>query len=262
MTTNIQATTIRPGILVGLRTSVSGNVKYAKKVIDAGRTTETGEHIAEWETIRTIADRGEHDRAVKVRSEARACLTKICVQSAFGLLCPEADSPDLVVAIAKAKAICAEFNKTSTVTTVSFNAIMGRVAQDDVEAVKAINAEVRDLLSDMEEGFKNLDVAAVREASAKAKQLGNMLSPTAQAKVNVAIEAARETAKRMVKAGEQMAAEVDASTIRKLKETRSEFLDMDGEQEVATPASTGRTVDLESSAPATPAAAARQPELV
>jgi hypothetical protein len=263
MTSNIPATTIRPGILVALRTSVTGNVKYAKRVIEAGRTTETGEHVAEWETIRTIADRDEHDRAVKVRSEARGFLTKVCIASAFGLLCPEADSPDLLDAIAKAKALCAEFNKTSTVTTVSFNALMGRVAQDDVEAVKAISAEVRDLLSDMKEGVERLDVDRIRKAALEATQIGQMLTPEAQGRLQVAIAAARQTAKDIVRAGETAAIEIDRSTIRKLTEARTTFLDLDGEREAPAPVVTGRGVDLTSDEPApAPVAAGRKVELV
>jgi len=245
MTTNVTATTIRPGILVALRTSVTGNVKYAKRVIEAGRTTEEGVHVAEWETTRTIIDRAEHERAVKVRSEARGYLTKVCIASAFGLLCPEADSPDLLAALAKAKALCAEFNKTSTVTTVSFNALMGRVAQDDVEAIKAISAEVRDLLSDMEEGVRNLDVERIRKAATEATQIGQMLSPDAQARLQVAIAAARGTAKEIVKAGEQAAVEIDRATLRKLTEARTAFLDLDDAVAVDQPAAlTGRGVDL------------------
>ena len=271
MTSNIQATTIRPGILVGLRTSVTGNVKYSKRVIEAGRTTEEGVHIAEWETVRTIADRGEHDRAVKVRSEARAFLTKICIQSPFGLLCPEADSADLVEALAKAKALCADFNRESKVTTVSFNALMGRVAQDDVEAVKAISAEVRNLLSDMKAGVENIDVEMIRKAANEATQIGQMLSVEAQGRLQVAVTAARQTAKEIAatikKSGEQAAIEIDRSTIRKLTEARTTFLDLDGERELVAPAAIGRGVDFapggdgEQSA-AAPDAPARKLELV
>lgn len=249
MTNNIQATTIRPGILVALRTSVTGNVKYAKRVINAGTVNpETGEHVAEWETIRTIVDRDEHDRAVKVRSEARTCLTKVCVSSAFGLLCPEADSPDLVLAIAKAKRLCADFNVSSKVTTVSFNALMGRVAQDDVEAIKAINAEVRDLISDMKDGIENIDAASIRIAASKLKQLIPMLAPDAQARANPAIEVARAFATKVVAAGETAGFTIDQRTLRTLAEARTAFLDLEGGADVATPAAVGaRAVDLDPS---------------
>ncbi len=39
-----------------------------------------------------------------------------------------------------------EFNATARLTRLYVNVIAGRIAPDDVEAVKAINSEVRDLL--------------------------------------------------------------------------------------------------------------------
>lgn len=254
MTSNVVASTIRPGIIVAIRTSVYGAVKYTKRVIESGKTTESGEHVAQWETVRTITNKDEHEKGVKVRSEARSLLAKVCVQTPFGLLCPEVDGPDLLEALAKAKALCADFNKDSTVTTVSFNALMGRVAQDDVEAIKAINAEVRDLLAEMSDGVKNFDVERIRKAALDATQIGQMLSPDAQARLQIAVDAARKTATSVKAAGETAALEIDRITIRKLTEARVTFLDMDGEADVQTPVTTGRAVDLD-------AAPVREPEL-
>jgi hypothetical protein len=215
-----------------------------KKDLETVRIIESGEHVAKWETERTISDPVEHARAVKVRSDARGLIVKCCVPTAFGPICPEVDAPDLEAAIAKARKLCDDFNSTAEVTRVKFYIMTGRVASDDLEAVKAINGEVRDLLSDMKEGVENLDVKIIRDAAAKAKSIGAMLTPEAQARIDVAIKAAREVATKIVSAGETAAVEIDRRTIRTLTEARTAFLDLDGADEIAQPAAHGRALDL------------------
>jgi hypothetical protein len=246
MTTNIPANqTLRPGLLVALSTSIRGNVTYVKKDLETGKIIESGEEVARWETERTIADPVEHERAVKARSKARSIISSVCIQTAFGLLCPEVDAPDLDKAISDARKVVDEFNGDAKVSRIRFFVVTGRVAADDVEAVKAINAEVRDLLDDMKGGIEKLDVEVVRAAANKAKEVGGMLTPDAQARITVAIEAARSAAKKIAAAGETAAVEIDRRTIRALTEARTAFLDLDGERELASPAATGRSVDLE-----------------
>ena len=127
---------------------------------------------------------------------------------------------------------------------VSVYVITGRVAPDDVEAVKAISSEVRDLLEAMETGLKNLDVKAVRDAAGRAKSIGNMLSPAAQERITVAIEAARTSARKLVQAGEQVAQQIDLETIKKITEQRLSFLDLDDQRDVAAPEHAGLALDL------------------
>lgn len=253
--TNIQTSTLRPGLLVSLKTSIVGNVRYAKQTIEAEYLTDDGAQEARWETQRTIADPVEHEAAKKARARARSLITGVCANSAFGLICPEIDAPNLDAAVAEARKIADEFNATAKLSRVYVYVITGRIAPDDVEAVKAINSEIRDLLSDMESGISRMDVKAIREAASRAKSMGAMLSPTAAARVQIAIETARSTAKKIVAAGEGAAQEVDAVAMRKLAETRTAFLDLDPAKEIATPATEGRAVDLMPSAPIKSAAA-------
>lgn len=230
--------TIRPGLLVSLKTSVMGNVRYQRRDL----ITEAGH--AKWETDRMIADPVEHEAACKVRNTARSLISKVCIGSAFGLLCPEADSDKLEAAIKEARKMTEAFNETAALSRVSVYAITGKVASDDVEAVKSITSEVRDLLETMEEGLKNLDVKKIRQAASDAKEVGNMLTPEAAARVQIAIDAARTSARQIVKAGEQAAAEVDLATIRRITECRTSFLDLDEVTEVARPVEVARAVDL------------------
>src|SRR5262245_41392298 len=94
--------TLRPGIMVSLSTSCTGNVKYFREDI-----TDTRER-SEWNTTRTIADPDEYDRAKKVQSKARNTVERLCVKSKFAKLCPQRDADLLEAAISEARAMCDE----------------------------------------------------------------------------------------------------------------------------------------------------------
>lgn len=219
--------TLRPGLLVSLKTSTRGNVSYDKQDLEHKRNAKTD--FTKWQTGRTIADVKEFERAKKTMSAATLPIRQICVWSAHGWLCPEADRDDLDAAVRECRRIISEFNETAKITRLDVYVMVGRVAADDVEAVRSINKEVRDLMESMESGLKNLDVKTVRDAANKAKQLGQMLSPDAQGRVATAIGLARTAARKIVKAGDEAAMEIDRRAIRKITEQRTTFLDMDDE---------------------------------
>jgi hypothetical protein len=243
----LQISTLRPGLLVSLRTSLKGNCSYYKQILQPETITEFGAEQARWETTRTISDPIEHAAAKKAREKAGTIIRSICARSDFGLLCPEANADKLTAAIAEAREIADKFNETAKLTKIGIYVITGRVAPDDVEAVRAINAEVRELMESMQTGLKNLDVKVVREAANKARGLAQMLSPEAQERVKVAIDTARDVARKIVKAGEVASYEIDNAAIAKINEQRTAFLDIgdtDG-NEVATPTHEGRAVDFD-----------------
>lgn len=258
-------TTIRPGLLVAVKTSIKGNVSYKKSPTEVKRAEDGGE-IAEWDTERTIKDAAEQEAASKTRSRARSLIAGVCSVTDFGFLCPLIARPDLDKAVAEASKLCADFNATSKVTKIRFGAVCGMIAQDDYQAVRALRREVTELLTDMTEGLKNLDVNTVREAAGRAKQLGQMLSAEAQVRLEMAIKQARDSAKKIVAAAEQGAAEIDKTTIARLTECRTAFLDIDdnGATDVASPMTQGRAVDLtggDDTVKAAPASLARAVEM-
>ena len=65
----MQANTLRPGLLIGLKTSILGNVVYTKVDTEPDHPVEGGGRLARWETSRSVADTVEHDAAVKIRSK-------------------------------------------------------------------------------------------------------------------------------------------------------------------------------------------------
>lgn len=240
--TNIS--TLRPGLLVSLKTSLTGNVSYAVTQIEADHYAGDGTRRAAWETARVIENPVEHEEGIKVRSKARSLVTAVCSPSSFGLLCPESRRDDLSAAIEEAHQLVDRFNRRAAITRVSVFAIVGRVASDDIEAVRAINSEIRDLMDSMERGLVKLDVAAVRDAANRAKNLSAMLSPEASERAEKAIQAARSAARRIVKAGELAAGEIDQATLATIQRSRAAFLDMEEAREVLEPGVEGRAVDL------------------
>lgn len=238
----IQATTLRPGLLVSLKTSVTGNVTYNKRNLEAERQVEAGATVAKWETERIVNDAAEHDAATLLRSKVWRMIGGVCTKSAFGLLCPTDKAEALDEAIKEARQMAEAFNATAKLTRVAVYVIAGRVSADDVEALKAINSEVRDLMDAMQKGLKDLDVKAIREAATKAKEVGGMLADEYQAKVQIAVEQARAAAKRIVADGPSTP--VDEVAIRKISSLRTAFLDLGEEKEVAAPKTKGRKLDL------------------
>lgn len=243
----MSVTTLRPGYLVAFTTSVKGNVTYSKQDLEF-LNLDNGASKAKWETERLVKDAEEQERASEVRNKCRSLISSICSATDFGYLCPQVRKPELDAAYNEAQRLCREFNATSKFTRVKFNFFTGYVADNDAEAVSRINAEVRGLLDEMKIGIENLDVERVRDAASKAKKLGQMLTQDAEVRIQLAVDAARSVATKMVKAGEQAAQEIDRATIARLTETRTAFLDIDQEdREIAAPTAEARAIDLEPS---------------
>lgn len=245
----MQTTTIRPGLLVSLHTSISGNVSYRAVTLETEHTTENGELRARWETEKTVANPAEHKRATEIRSKARSLIASVCAHSAFGLLCPEADAAILADKIKEAQQLAADFNATAELTRIRVSVLAGKIAADDVQAAQAISGEIRDLLDNMAEGVRKMDVEAIRDAANRAKRLDAMVSPDASVRLQKAIDAARSAARQIVKAGETAAQEVDKRALRIISEGRTAFLDLDDAKEIAAPAVQGRAVDMEEEEP-------------
>lgn len=242
----MQTQTLRPGLLVSLSIRLSGNVNYNRLELEPEHVTADGTKRARWETERVIEDAAEHDRAWKVRSQCRGAISRVCTATTFGLLCPEDRRAELDEAVRSAQAMAAEFNSGARLTRVGVYVITGRIAPDDLEAVRAINSEVRALMTEMEEGLKNLDVSAVRAAAGKARSLGHMLSPEAAERIKTAVDSARDMARKIVKASEEASVAIDREALKKIAESRTAFLDLDeAPAEVAKPAAQARAVDLE-----------------
>jgi hypothetical protein len=226
----LSTSTLRPGFLVSLKTSVTGNASYIRRDIEADHLVDDKARMAKWETERTVADAEEYERASKARTAASYAVSRICAATAFGYLCTEDKEAELADAIAEARSIVDTFNATATITRLSFYVLTGRVARDDIEAARAIKSELSGLMAEMERGIKELSPVKVRDAATRAKKLATMLSDSGRSRVGAAIEAAREAAtviNRAVKAGETAALTLDRQAIDRIANARTSFLDID-----------------------------------
>lgn len=242
-----QISTIRPGLLVSLKTTVRGNVSYKKVDIEAETTKDDGTTESIWETTRRVQDAAEQKKATEVRGKACSLIRSPCARSDFGLLCPDNRQDDLQKAVTEAQALVDEFNRTAQFTRIGVFVICGKVASTDAEAVRAIKYELSGLIEEMQEGIKSIDPERIREAANKARNVGGMLAEDQRAKLQEAIDVARASAKAIVKSGEAAATEVDEATRRKLEEYRTAFLDTEEPtHEVQVEAETsGRAIDFD-----------------
>ena len=191
--------TLRAGLLVGLSTTMVGNVTYRKEDIPAEHKARMGGDVAAWKTERTIADKAEHERAKVIRSQAVYAVRKVCASTAFGYLCPSDRQSELGAAVAEAHSMIDRFNETAKATRLGFYVITGRIEPGDAEAARAINAEVRALLDAMTAGALVGDAKAIRDAADKAKAIAAMLADGDA--VETAIVAARSLARGITKTG-------------------------------------------------------------
>jgi hypothetical protein len=141
-----------------------------------------------------------------------------------------------------------DFNATSATCHVSVYAIAGRIADDDVEAARAISSEIRDLLSAMQSGIAAADPEAIRDAANRARSIGAMLSGDAADAVSSAIDqaraAAREITRRVEKSGERAADVIAELRTEAIASARFAFLDLDEEKEVEDAPVAARAVEF------------------
>ncbi len=234
------ASVIRPGLLVSLKSTVVGGVSYQRVDLDADRPAEDNQEVSRWETRRVIENVAEHERATKCRSAALAMIRKCCGATSFGLLCPTDQEGALDAAIASARALVDAHNESAEHTRVGIYALKGRVASDDAEAARAITQEIAGLVTAMDAGIKAFDPAAIRQAADRARELSGMLSEEKASKITAAISQARAAArpivKRIEKEGETRETVLLDIQRGQIESARIAFLDLsDAPAEVAEP---------------------------
>ena len=235
-----------PGILVALKTSVNGGVQYQRKNIERD---EEGK-IVRWETTRFMEDPEERKKAGEIASKATRTVDKLCIRTTFGLLCRSDKEADLDNAIVEARAMAQEFNAISQHTFIRINAIKGRIADNDEEAIRAILQESKDLLEQMDRGLSEGDVRILRDAANRARRLTEMMGEEAAGTVNEALVAAREAARKVVRAakkeGDSVLAVVDQIDRDQFDKARFAFLDFADSQIASLPSiNLQRSAELE-----------------
>lgn len=228
---------LKPGILVSLRTELRGGVEYQRTILDSAETDEDGRITRRWETTKVTQDPEEYERGWKARSQACSKIRKLCIKSAFGLICPTSKEAELADAIEQGRATAAAFNDSSKYVRVSIYALRGHIATTDEEAASAIGEEVRALVEMMNASIAKVDVEAIRDAATKALQLSEMLSEEQGEIVSEAVKAARSAARvivsRVQKDGEDAAIVLADIKRGAIERARMAFLDLSEPVEIA-----------------------------
>jgi hypothetical protein len=213
-----------PGILVALKTSIEGGVHYERRDLSGDEKRKT------WKTTRTMEDPEERARGAQVRNLSAGPIWRTCVPTSFGLLCRLDREAELDANIAAGREIVREFNETARFTRVGMWVLKGRIADADGEAVRAIVQEARGLIDEMNAGLDAADVAKVRAAANKARQLREMFEPDTSEQINDAITAARQAAREIVRRTKKQGEEVEkiVATLDRAEfdAARFSFLDM------------------------------------
>ena len=229
---------LKPGYLIALSTQVRGNVNYAHKDLDGEKTardvgavlpTSEGD-VEAWETVKTVQDRDEYERAIKARSKFRSLITGTCIKSAFGLLCAPEKIDEFYEKLEEAEAIRDAFNQVAKITRIDGWSFAGAIAESDTRAAAGLAAEMRDLLDEMKRGIDNLDADVARAAASKALSLNTLINDEKLSKsVRVAIEEVRKNAREFVKAAKVSADDATRAIVeiknKALDEARFAFLD-------------------------------------
>jgi hypothetical protein len=201
---------------------------------------KTGALIRKWTTTSIVDDPEEQEAARATVSAVWSTISKICRSTDFGLMAPEESLAELQEAIPVAYAIADKFNQGAKLNRVKVSIMVGRVAQDDVLAAEAMRKEVTSLIDTAMKGVAELNPKTVRDAMAQLKTTADMLSDEAKAKAEGIIDTARasanETAKairKLEKAGEAVAVDIDTVTLEALEAARVDFLDLTTDGEIS-----------------------------
>jgi hypothetical protein len=216
---------IRPGLLIALRSTVRGGVNYTRVNLESD-----SEATVRWETTRVINDPKEHALAQKARSNAIAQVRGVCITTSFGLLCPAEKEAELDAAFTKAIEMRDTHNATAKCTVVELHMLRGRIAATDEQAVKTINAELAGLIEELGAGVEKLNPESIRTAATRARELSAMLSPEREKIVTEAVTAARANAREIVrrveKGGEAAALVLGDMRRGAIERARVTFLDL------------------------------------
>lgn len=227
---------LKPGLLVALKSTVTGGVSYRRIDLDAPENAATGTTagdpalVTRWETTRIVDDPEEHDRASKLRGKALGAIRSICiVSSAFGCLCPVEREAELDAEIQRQRAAIDDFNASARCTRITVNTIKGRIASTDEEAIRSITGEMAYLLANMNRAIDKMDPTAIRAAATEAARMSAMLDESQIQRVSDAViearKAARMITKRVEKSGESAASVMLDIQRGAIERARFAFLD-------------------------------------
>jgi hypothetical protein len=231
--------------MVRLTSKVKGNRRLRKETFEPLQENEDGSAAEAELQRRNWINRAEHQEAEKVRGRCRRIIEAVCIPTDFGLLCPEDRKEELEAAEARAQAVAAEFNATSTVTQVIIKCRPGQIAVSNQKAARVLNAEMAGYMAEMQEGIRSRDAAKTREAANKAKKVARMFEAPKQEQVDSAAAKARAEANKIAKDGTKAAEAIDEQVLEELERQKVAFLDLSAAAgDIETPAPQASALDI------------------
>lgn len=217
--------TLRPGIMLGLKTSVRGGVTYKRVDLDSDDGSE------KWETTKRVQDPTTLKAASKLRARCRQRIEQVCAKTSFALLCANENETKLDAVLDDVRAKVRDWNAANPVTRVNVWCVKARIAESDAQAARGIASDLTDLLDAMNKSISDLDPDAIRASARQARAMLSILSEQKQALANQAIEAARDAAsaiaKRVIKKGEDAATVLQSLDTQAISAARVAFLDIE-----------------------------------
>lgn len=214
---------IRPGYLISLKTTLVGNISYHKQILEREHIVADGSEQAKWETMRVIGDRDEHNNGRKMQADARGKVTTVCTNTAFGLLCPEEKSDELIQAINEAKQIAEEFNRSARLSRMNVYVIVGKIAPERFDIVSAMAAETLELLATIQTGIRSRNADIIRPAANELRRLSDMFSENGRGKLQEAVDAGRSAARKIIKAPAGPAHELEGQATQIVNDVHRQF---------------------------------------
>lgn len=220
---------LKPSILVALKGAVNGGITYNR--VEMGREVAgDGSERIEWKTTKHVADPKELATADAYRNKAKTAIKRVCARTPWGLICPNAKEAELMEAIEQAHQLAAEFNSNhANHTEVTISVFLGRVAENDAEAAKAVRLELTTLLEQAERAASSGHVQQMRDLAKQGAQLEKLLEDGTDAKgaLGQAIKGLRKVARDVVrlveKKGEDMATVLTEDALKPVSEARFAF---------------------------------------
>lgn len=229
----MKARLLKPSFIVGLSSTIRGGISYNRE--DLGNVHENGSEISKWKTTRTIDDKEEYERAVKARGKAVSLIRGVCNTSRHYLFCPFEREKELDEAIEEAKKVVRETNEELTFSRIDVFPLKLEFVNNEKEVIRALSAEVTQLIEDMQVGINNLSATDIRTAANRAREIMGTLEDSQAQVLNDAIKEARRAArmfiKRVEKEGEKAETVLAEVKRNELEKARVAFLDYSEEVE-------------------------------
>lgn len=207
----MQSFKVRPGIFPNIRTSVidkyyGATDKDHQVLVDRIRADGCSERKTQNTTVRV--DPEEWDLATKARSKARSLVVSVCAKTPWGLIADLDREDELAGAFLMARAQVDDFNAESTHYEVKASWFPGITTGTDASEAANVRVEVIDMVNRLDAALKSADVRNIRKICGdELRQVNMLLDPDIEQHkaVKALIRRAQETARALVKAGEDNA---------------------------------------------------------